>query len=158
MKIQTLLILLLISMFLGCDQGQKIMQPVAQDILVEEPSVAFVEIPPVQDIEVKDLDTTYTIKAFTTAQAAFESEQFQEFLEYAREYNSKWCGQLEIEETNINNLFEFTNQLAALEFLSKAHTMYPDDIKDRTTETQHSLRDATDNIPSWGIRLHSRCE
>ncbi len=142
------LIFALFAILTGCNQQQSMMKPVMQDVLMAEPKMddsdpatetPAVVVPPVEEIEAEVHPGFFqTIEAFTTAEAAFESQKFQDFLEYAKEYNAEWCDKLERafgEDIGDIDRFEFTNQLAALEFLSKAHVRYPDDIKDGTTET-----------------------
>ena len=153
------IICMLIFALIGCDQGRKMMQPVIQESSVqpEEP----IDLPPVQEVEFEIDDVTHTIGVFTTSEAALESDQFQDFLEYAREYNAEWCGQIEKPFGDVSldelKIFEFTNELAAAEFLSQAPQRYPNDIKNRENPLR-SLIPATDKRPWWSITLSARCE
>ena len=154
------IICMLIFGLIGCDQGRRMIHPVIQESspTLEEPPVEF---PTVQEVEFAVDDVTHTTGAFTTEKAAFESTQFQEFLEYAREYNAEWCGQIEkpFGDVRVDELktFQFTNELAAAEFLSQAPQRYPNYIKNRENPLW-SLIPATDKRPWWSITLSARCE
>lgn len=149
------IICILIFVLIGCNQGQQMMKPISQEspTALEEPTG---ELPPVQEVEVVIDDIVHTTDAFTSAEAALNSQQFQDFLEYARNYNAEWCGALEkpFGFADIDNQFKFTTEEVADDFLTKAPALYPQDIKPSWSEK----RSATDNAPSWGIWLSARCE
>lgn len=149
-------ILALSVLVLGCDQGQKMLEPVTHKpaILVEEPSA---DLSPVEEIEFTVDGVIHTADAFTSAEAALKSQQFQDFLKYAREYNEEWCGQLEKvfgEDIGNIDLFKFTSEEAADAFLTQAPKLYPNDIK----PTWAPKLNATDYRAWWGISLSPRCQ
>lgn len=150
-------ILALSVLVLGCDQGQKMLEPVTRDILTQEP-VSEESLPPTEEVEIESFPGFFeSIDAFTSAQAALESKQFQEFVEYAREYNEEWCDKNERaagEDIGGINVFEFTTEQAADAFLTQAPALYPNDVK----PDFGPKRIATEAIPSWGIFLSPRCQ
>lgn len=154
MKIQSLLIFLFIFALIGCNQGQQMMKPVVQKPSTQ-PTEPVVELPPTQEIEIVVDDVVHTMDVFTTSEAALNSQQFQDFLEYARDYNAEWCGKIEkVFGFDIDNQFKFLTEEAADDFLIKAPALYAQDVK----LTHFPKREATENAPSWGIRLSARCE
>lgn len=149
------IILILIFTLIGCDRGQKMLGPVMQEPS-SQPTEQIVDKPPIQEVEIEvHPGFFHTIETFTNADAALESQQFQKFLEDAREYNAEWCDKLErLIGASDDNLFEFTNEQAADEFLTQSTLLYSQDIK----PAWGPKRPATDTVPSWGIWLAARCE
>ena len=152
MKSQTLLILLLISILMGCNRGQEMLveEPVSQEqsTTIEEPT---------ELIEYEIDGVQKTIAAFTSAQAAFDSEQFVLFLSWAKAYNEKNCG-MDVKDglsAEANNHFQFSNEDAALEFASKVAEKYPQDIAD--IPTNRSVGEPREQFPWWYATPLPRC-
>lgn len=157
-------ILLLLLSILGCDRGQRMMNPVVAPVpdsnlpsertLIEEPPVVILEEPTTfVDYQIDGITKQQVV--FTSAQAALESEQLKTYIEYCIAYNEKFCGENLKEGLtgDAMNNFNFENRLDPPQFAALVLEMYPGVF----SESPLIQTTARANFPWWTASLYPRC-
>ncbi len=161
-------ILILIFALIGCDQGQQMMKPVAEDVFVDDSVMVNAE--PVQEpiiefpIVIDGIVQKETREVFTSVDAAINSDRFHRLLEIAKEYNLEYCGKREkpgwLDEYRVwtgnpqldfPEKFGFIDEATATEFEKRVNSQYAENLGNTRTVIP-------ERFGWWGsIDIHPRC-
>lgn len=140
----------------SCGREQQMLKPAMEEVVIIEPDTPEPAKEPIIHfpVEIDGIvleDETYEV--FTLSDAAINSHQFHEVLEFSKNYNLEFCGKREkaLPSGNLDNYFDFLDEATANEFAEKVKSEYSEHLNT-------SKRVLPERFGWWGgIDLYPRC-